>query len=43
MLDTLTLLVVLITSNLLMAGAMWITFAGRFRAIGYQLRFSRGP
>jgi diguanylate cyclase (GGDEF)-like protein len=32
MLDTLTLLVVLIVSNLLMAGAMWITFAGRFRA-----------
>jgi diguanylate cyclase (GGDEF)-like protein len=32
MLDTLTLLIVLIVSNLLMAGAMWITFAGRFRA-----------
>jgi diguanylate cyclase (GGDEF)-like protein len=32
MLDTLTLLVVLIVSNLLMAGAMWITFAGRFRS-----------
>ena len=32
MLDTYTLLVVLIVSNLLMAGAMWITFAGRFRA-----------
>jgi diguanylate cyclase (GGDEF)-like protein len=32
MLDTLTLLVVLIVSNLLMAGAMWISFAGRFRA-----------
>src|SRR5215217_4522440 len=32
MLDTLTLLVVLIVSNLLMAGALWITFAGRFRA-----------
>jgi diguanylate cyclase (GGDEF)-like protein len=30
MLDTFTLLVVLIVSNLLMAGAMWITFAGRF-------------
>ena len=32
MLDTYTLLVVLIVSNLLMAGAMWTTFAGRFRA-----------
>src|SRR3954462_1104133 len=32
MLDTLTLLVVLIVSNLLMAGARWITFTGRFRA-----------
>ena len=32
MLDTLTLLVVLIVSNLLMAGAMWITFAGRFKS-----------
>ena len=32
MLDTLTLLVVLIVSNLLMAGALWITFAGRFRS-----------
>ncbi len=32
MLDTLTLLVVLIVSNFLMAGAMWITFAGRFRS-----------
>ena len=32
MLDTYTLHVVLIVSNLLMAGAMWITFAGRFRA-----------
>ena len=32
MLDTLTLLVVLIVSNLLMAGALWITFAGRFKS-----------
>ena len=32
MLDTLTLLIVLIVSNLLMAGALWITFAGRFKA-----------
>lgn len=32
MLDTLTLLIVLIVSNLLMAGALWITFAGRFRS-----------
>jgi diguanylate cyclase (GGDEF)-like protein len=31
MLDTPTLLIVLIVSNLLMAGAMWIAFAGRFR------------
>ena len=31
-LDTQTLLIVLIVSNLLMAGAMWITFAGRFEA-----------
>jgi diguanylate cyclase (GGDEF)-like protein len=30
-LDTLTLLVVLIVSNFLMAGAMWVAFAGRFR------------
>jgi diguanylate cyclase (GGDEF)-like protein len=29
--DTATLLVVLIISNLLMAGAMWVAFAGRFR------------
>jgi diguanylate cyclase (GGDEF)-like protein len=29
--DTPTLLVILIVSNLLMAGAMWIAFAGRFR------------
>jgi len=29
--DTPTLLIVLIVSNLLMAGAMWIAFAGRFR------------
>ena len=29
--DTPTLLVVLIVSNFLMAGAMWIAFAGRFR------------
>src|SRR3954470_17515864 len=32
MLDTYTLLIVLIVSNLLMAGALWITFTGRFRA-----------
>jgi diguanylate cyclase (GGDEF)-like protein len=32
MLDTLTLIIVLIVSNLLMAGAMWISFAGRFEA-----------
>jgi diguanylate cyclase (GGDEF)-like protein len=32
MLDTLTLLIVLIVSNLLMAGALWITFAGRFKS-----------
>lgn len=31
MLDASTLLIVLIVSNLLMAGAMWIAFAGRFR------------
>ena len=31
-LDSQTLLLVLIVSNLLMAGAMWITFAGRFEA-----------
>ena len=30
-LDTFTLLVVLIVSNSLMAGAMWVAFAGRFR------------
>jgi len=29
--DTATLLIVLIVSNFLMAGAMWIAFAGRFR------------
>ena len=31
MFDTPTLLTVLIVSNLLMAGAMWVAFAGRFR------------
>ncbi|HYC47517.1 MAG TPA: GGDEF domain-containing protein [Burkholderiales bacterium] len=31
MFDTPTLLIVLIVSNLLMAGAMWVAFAGRFR------------
>jgi diguanylate cyclase (GGDEF)-like protein len=31
MFDTVTLLVVLVVSNLLMAGAMWVAFAGRFR------------
>ena len=30
-LDTFTLLIVLIVSNFLMAGAMWVAFAGRFR------------
>ena len=29
--DTPTLLIVLVVSNFLMAGAMWIAFAGRFR------------
>src|SRR6185369_11640615 len=29
--DTPTLVIVLIVSNLLMAGAMWVAFAGRFR------------
>ena len=29
--DTPTLLIVLIVSNFLMAGAMWVAFAGRFR------------
>jgi diguanylate cyclase (GGDEF)-like protein len=31
MFDTPTLLIVLIVSNFLMAGAMWVAFAGRFR------------
>ena len=30
--DTETLRIVLVVSNLLMAGALWITFFGRFRA-----------